>query len=106
MTPPVTRRTLFGGAAAVAGATAAGASLAAPAQAAETAPDAAGTAGTGGPTGDWTEAELRDRSRVLRLGFTEQEADAWLLVARAGAAFFALPQLHPSDTPMSSTPST
>ncbi|MET2715505.1 hypothetical protein ABXV03_07100 [Streptomyces harbinensis] len=100
MTPPVTRRTLFGGAAAVAGATAAGASLAAPAQAAETAPDAAaGTAGAGGPTGDWTEAELRDRSRVLRLGFTEQEADAWLLVARAGAAFFALPQLHPSDTP-------
>ncbi|WP_346133335.1 hypothetical protein [Streptomyces carpaticus] len=99
MTPPVTRRTLFGGAAAVAGATAAGASLAAPAQAAETAPDAAGTVAAGGPTGDWTEAELRDRSRVLRLGFTEQEADAWLLVARAGAAFFALPQLHPSDTP-------
>ncbi|MFI9462190.1 hypothetical protein [Streptomyces xiamenensis] len=100
--PPVSRRTLFGGAAAAAGASAVGAVAAAPAQA--TPVQTAATADATPPpapaaTGDWTEAELRDRSRVLRLGFTEQEADAWLLVARAGAAFFALPQIHPSDTP-------
>ncbi|MEU9111033.1 hypothetical protein AB0D04_04330 [Streptomyces sp. NPDC048483] len=59
----------------------------------------AGARGSGGGPGRWTAAELRDRRRVLRLGFTEEEADCWLLVARAGAAFFALPQTHPSDTP-------
>ncbi|AKG44737.1 hypothetical protein SXIM_33530 [Streptomyces xiamenensis] len=74
--------------------------------AAQAAPSADATPPPGPATGEWTEAELRDRSRVLRLGFTEQDADAWLLVARAGAAFFALPQIHPSDSPMSSTRST
>lgn len=48
---------------------------------------------------EWTEEELQDRQRVLNAGFTEDEADAWLLVARAGAKLFSLPELHPSDKP-------
>ncbi|WP_461035766.1 hypothetical protein [Streptomyces mayteni] len=86
---PITRRTAVRGAATLAGAGALGAAAAPAAQAARTEPGGA----------DWTEAELRDRRRVLALGFTEEEADCWLLVARAGAAFFALPEIHPSDRP-------
>jgi hypothetical protein len=45
---------------------------------------------------DWTEAEAIDRQRVLDCGFTEDEADCWELVARAGGKFFSLPKLHPT----------
>ncbi|GGN30286.1 hypothetical protein GCM10011609_87980 [Lentzea pudingi] len=48
---------------------------------------------------DWSESELADRRRVLDAGLTEDEATAWLLVARAGAQLFALPVLHPSINP-------
>lgn len=51
------------------------------------------------PACDWTEAELVDRRRVLKAGFTEDEADCWLLVARAGGKFFDLPFMHPSINP-------
>ncbi|MCP3804052.1 hypothetical protein NLX83_32755 [Allokutzneria sp. A3M-2-11 16] len=51
------------------------------------------------PPNQWTPEELKDRKRVLEAGFTEAEADCWLLVARAGGAFFALPELHPSIKP-------
>ncbi|GAA4012245.1 hypothetical protein GCM10022247_38530 [Allokutzneria multivorans] len=47
----------------------------------------------------WTPEELKDRKRVLEAGFTEAEADCWLLVVRATAAFFALPELHPLAKP-------
>ncbi|RZS40757.1 hypothetical protein EV193_10370 [Herbihabitans rhizosphaerae] len=46
---------------------------------------------------DWTQEELKDRARVLEVGFTEDEADAWLLVNRAAAKVLSLPELHPSD---------
>ncbi|MEU1280086.1 hypothetical protein [Streptomyces sp. NPDC005805] len=58
------------------------------------------TAAPGGPAGcRWTEEERKDRERVLRAGFTAEEADCWLLVNRAAAAFLALPEQHPSDLP-------
>lgn len=38
-----------------------------------------------------------DRESVLAAGMTDQEADCWAAVARAGGAFFALPELHPAD---------
>ncbi|WP_129840043.1 hypothetical protein [Streptomyces sp. RFCAC02] len=103
---PMSRRAAVRGAATFAGASAL-AAHAAPARASaeEDSGRAGGDDGPGagavdgrGATG-WTEAELRDRRRVLALGFTAAEADCWLLVARAGAAFFALPEVHPSETP-------
>ncbi|WP_031466367.1 hypothetical protein [Sciscionella sediminilitoris] len=59
--------------------------------------NAAAPENTEPPKGDWTPEERADRERVLAAGFTEQEADAWLLLNRAGAALIALPRLHPSD---------
>jgi hypothetical protein len=47
----------------------------------------------------WTEFELKDRRAVLAAGLSEAEADAWLLMNRAGAKLLALPQQHPSDLP-------
>ncbi len=44
----------------------------------------------------WNENELRDRSNCIAAGMSEAEADCWELFARAGAAFFALPKLHPA----------
>jgi hypothetical protein len=41
--------------------------------------------------------EAAERRHVLACGFTEAEADCWVLVARAVGAFFALPKLHPMD---------
>ncbi|MFB9905726.1 hypothetical protein [Allokutzneria oryzae] len=51
------------------------------------------------PPNQWTPEELKDRKRCLDAGLTEDEADCWLLVARAGAKFFELPELHPSTKP-------
>ncbi|MFI7273578.1 hypothetical protein [Streptomyces sp. NPDC049879] len=101
----MSRRTAVRGAATAAGAGLLGASAQATATAADTPPaTTAGIAttvgrGDGRNPGGWTEAELRDRRRVLTLGFSEAEADCWLLVARAGAAFFALPETHPAEAP-------
>ncbi|WP_055486755.1 hypothetical protein [Streptomyces sp. WMMB 322] len=36
---------------------------------------------------------------MLAAGFTEQEADGWLLLNRGAAIFFELPEQHPSDLP-------
>lgn len=47
----------------------------------------------------WTEFELKDRRAVLAAGLSEAEADAWLLMNRAGAKLLALPSQHPSDLP-------
>jgi hypothetical protein len=41
--------------------------------------------------------EKLDRQRVLACGFTEAEADCWLLLNQMGAKFFALPKLHEMD---------
>ncbi len=41
--------------------------------------------------------EKADRERVLASGFTEAEADCWILLNRAGAKFFELPKLHDMD---------
>ncbi|MDI3419034.1 hypothetical protein [Streptomyces luteolus] len=49
----------------------------------------------------WTEEEKAERRRVISVGFTEAEADCWVLVARAAGAFLDLPQVHPSDIPES-----
>lgn len=56
----------------------------------------AGGASTAEDEYDWTESEKIDRQRVIDCGFTEDEADCWELVVRAGAKFFSLPQLHPA----------
>lgn len=87
---PLSRRTAVRGAASLAGVTAS------TALAGEAAADDKRSASGPAP---WTEAELRDRRRVRALGYTEQEADCWLLVARAGGAFLGLPEQHPSDAP-------
>lgn len=39
----------------------------------------------------------KDRMAVMSAGFTEAEADCWKQTAKAAAAFFALPELHPMD---------
>ena len=51
--------------------------------------------------GDSPDAQTwaQEREKVMALGFTEDEAMCWELVARAAAQFFELPQLHPSDAP-------
>lgn len=41
--------------------------------------------------------EKLDRQRVIAAGFTEAEADCWLLLNRAAGKFFELPKLHPMD---------
>jgi hypothetical protein len=41
--------------------------------------------------------EKAERQHVLGVGFTEAEADCWLLVARTAGSFFDLPKLHPMD---------
>jgi hypothetical protein len=46
---------------------------------------------------EWTDGELKDRKRVLSVGFTDDEADAWLSVNRGAAKMLLLPELHPSD---------
>ena len=40
-----------------------------------------------------------ERQKVVSLGFTEEEAECWELIARAAGKFFELPELHPSDAP-------
>ena len=40
-----------------------------------------------------------EREKVVSLGFTEDEAECWELIARAAGKFFELPELHPSDAP-------
>ncbi len=44
----------------------------------------------------WSDSELRDRRNCVDAGMSEAEADCWELFVRAGAAFFALPKLHPA----------
>jgi hypothetical protein len=46
---------------------------------------------------EWTDAELKDRKRVLSVGFTDDEADTWLSINRGAAKMLSLPELHPSD---------
>ena len=41
--------------------------------------------------------EKTERQHVLGCGFTEAEADCWILVAKAAGSFFELPKLHPMD---------
>ena len=41
--------------------------------------------------------EKTERQHVLGCGFTEAEADCWILVAKAAGSFFDLPKLHPMD---------
>lgn len=48
---------------------------------------------------DWTDAERLDYRNIRIAGLDHEEAVCWLLVARAGAAFFALDEQHPSDIP-------
>lgn len=38
-----------------------------------------------------------ERAKVISVGFTEDEAECWELIARAAGKFFELPELHPSD---------
>lgn len=39
----------------------------------------------------------RDQGYVMAAGMTKAEAKAWKLIAEAAGAFFALPEVHPSD---------
>lgn len=48
---------------------------------------------------EWSDAEQKERERVMSIGFTADEASCWLLVNRAAAKFLTLPELHPSDVP-------
>lgn len=41
--------------------------------------------------------EKLDRQRVLACGFTEAEADCWILLSRTAGKFFELPKLHVMD---------
>ena len=47
------------------------------------------------PSGE--DADKADRKRVLECGFTEAEADCWMLLNKAAEKFLALPKLHPMD---------
>jgi hypothetical protein len=38
-----------------------------------------------------------ERERVMSLGFTEEEAECWVLAASVAGKFFSLPDLHPMD---------
>jgi len=38
-----------------------------------------------------------ERDRMKFLGFTEEEAECWMLAASVAGAFFHLPALHPMD---------
>lgn len=51
------------------------------------------------PLPGWTEAERTDYHHIRAAGFTPEEAVCWLLTARAGGAFFALPVQHPAEIP-------
>jgi hypothetical protein len=44
-----------------------------------------------------TFGEKTERQRVIACGFTEAEADCWVLIAQAARKFFELPKLHPMD---------
>jgi hypothetical protein len=44
-----------------------------------------------------TEDEKHDRQRVLACGFTEAEADCWVLLGRTAGKFLELPKLHVMD---------
>lgn len=57
---------------------------------------AAGQTPAAPPPPGWTEEELKDRKRVLTVGFTEDEADAWLLLNRGVAKILGLPVIHPT----------
>lgn len=43
------------------------------------------------------EGLTRDQQAVVTAGMTRDEAEAWTAAAAAAGAFFALPELHPSD---------
>jgi alpha-galactosidase len=38
-----------------------------------------------------------ERERVMSLGFTEEEAECWMLAASVAGRFFSLPDLHQMD---------
>ncbi|OLF05977.1 hypothetical protein BLA60_33515 [Actinophytocola xinjiangensis] len=57
---------------------------------------APGTASASTPPCNWTKEEREDRERVINVGFTDAEADAWLHLNRGIAAMLALPVIHPS----------
>lgn len=38
-----------------------------------------------------------DQTYVMAAGMTEAEAKCWKLIAEAAGAFFALPEMHPTD---------
>jgi hypothetical protein len=38
-----------------------------------------------------------ERERMMSLGFTEEEAECWMLAASVAGKFFILPDLHPMD---------
>jgi hypothetical protein len=38
-----------------------------------------------------------ERERVMSLGFSEEEAECWVLAASVAGKFFSLPDLHPMD---------
>ena len=38
-----------------------------------------------------------ERDRMKSLGFTEEEAECWMLAASVAGTFFDLPDLHPMD---------
>jgi hypothetical protein len=40
---------------------------------------------------------MTDRQIVISCGMTEDEADCWVLTAKAAGKFFELPKLHPMD---------
>ncbi|HEU4616864.1 MAG TPA: hypothetical protein VFV10_02445, partial [Gammaproteobacteria bacterium] len=52
-----------------------------------------GHVGVNGSGQTWAQ----ERSKVMSLGFTADEADCWILVARAAQQFFELPTLHQAD---------
>lgn len=38
-----------------------------------------------------------ERERVMSLGFSEEEAECWMLAGSVAGKFFSLPDLHPMD---------
>jgi hypothetical protein len=43
------------------------------------------------------QAPTTERERVMSLGFTEEEAECWVLAASVAGTFFSLPDLHQMD---------
>jgi hypothetical protein len=44
-----------------------------------------------------TPGEKKDRQRVTDAGFTEAEAECWVLLNRAAGKILSLPKLHPME---------